>query len=143
MRRTFWLSILTVGCLGVGLWERLRWPSSTPTLGCEPQKVRVAKVEGGPVVRCGEDATDSVAPEGGALLTLGGQLNLNRATAEELTLVPGVGPLLAQALVRARGESGAFRTWDEVLSVRGVGPTKLKSLQRWTVLEAREPGPSR
>jgi len=143
MRRTFWLSMLTLGCLGLGVWERLRWPSSTPTLDCGPEKVRVAKTDGVNVVRCVEGVADSLPPEGGKLLTVGGRLNLNRASADELTLVPGVGPLLAQALVKARDQSGAFRTWDEVLNVRGVGPTKLKSLQRWTVLEARESGGSR
>src|SRR5262245_58427117 len=112
MRRTFWLSILTLGCLGVGLWERLRCPSPSPALRCDPEKVRVARADGVPVVRCGEAVAGSEAPEGGTLLTVGGRLSLNRASAEELTLVPGVGPVLAQALVRARSESGAFRTWD-------------------------------
>ena len=143
MPRTFWLSILAVGCLAIGLWERLRWPSSSPAVDCEPEEVRVASADGVPVVRCGESTADSLSPAGGTMLTLGGRLDLNRASADELTLVPGVGPLLAKNLVRARVESGAFRTWDEVLKVRGVGPTKLRNLQRWTVLEARESGPSR
>ena len=122
----------------------MRWPSSTASLRCEPEEVRVSRADGVPVVRCGEAVAEPAAlPEGGALLTLGGRLNLNRASAEELTLVPGIGPLLAQALVRARAESGAFRTWDQVLNVRGVGPTKLGSLRRWTVLEAHELGASR
>jgi competence protein ComEA len=141
MDRTFWLSVLTLGCLAVGLWTRSRWPSPVPMLDCPPKKVRMTTSAGAPVAFCGEAVADSRPAQGGALLTVGGKLNLNRASSEELTLVPGVGPALAKALIRARAESGGFRTWDEVSSVRGVGPTKLRSLQRWTEVVA-EPGVS-
>lgn len=142
MDRTLWLSILTLGCLGIGLWTRTQWPTSVPALDCPPKKVRMTTSAGAPVVFCGEAVAESEPAHGGALLTMGGKLNLNRASADELTLVPGVGPVLANALIRARAESGAFRTWDEVSSVRGVGPTKLRSLQRWTELVDGEPGSS-
>ena len=142
MHRTFWLSTLTLGCLAVGLWTRSQWPSSAPALDCPLEKVRMTTSAGASVVFCGEAVADSQPAQGGALLTVGGKLDLNRASADELTLIPGVGPVLAKALIRARGESGAFRTWDEVSSVRGVGPTKLRSLQRWTDLADREPDAS-
>jgi competence protein ComEA len=142
MHRTFWLSTLTLLCLAVGVWTRSQWPSSAPALDCPLKKVCMRTSGGAPVVFCGEAVADSRPAQGGVLLTVGGKLNLNRASADELTLVPGVGPVLAKTLIRARGESGAFRTWDEVSSVRGVGPTKLRSLQRWTELTGREPDAS-
>ncbi len=142
MHRTFWLATLTLGCLAVGLWTRSRWPNPAPALDCPLKKVRTTTSAGAPVVFCGEAGADSQPAQGGALLTVGGRLDLNRASADELTLVPGVGPVLAKALIRVRAERGDFRTWDEVSSVRGVGPTKLRSLQRWTELADREPGGS-
>jgi competence protein ComEA len=67
-------------------------------------------------------------------MTLGGRLRLNEATADDLVLVPGIGPTLARALVKARTERGGFRSWDEVDAVTGVGPVKLAALKRWTEL---------
>ena len=67
-------------------------------------------------------------------MTLGAKLNLNEASAGELALIPGIGPKLAGALVRARGERGAFRSWDEVNAVTGVGPAKLGLLKEWSEL---------
>ncbi len=67
-------------------------------------------------------------------MTLGAKLSLNDATADELLLVPGVGPALAKALVKARAERRRFRSWDEVDAVTGVGPVKLEALKHWTEL---------
>jgi competence protein ComEA len=61
---------------------------------------------------------------------VGLKLDLNQATEQELTLLPGVGPSLARSLVRGREEKpGGYRSWDEVDAVGGVGPSKLEVLQ--------------
>jgi competence protein ComEA len=70
----------------------------------------------------------------GAAMTLGVRLNLNEATADDLILVPGIGPALAKALVAARSQRSGFRSWEEVDAVTGVGPAKLRTLQQWTEL---------
>jgi competence protein ComEA len=70
-----------------------------------------------------------VAPPVGQALTVGRRLDLNRATAAELTALPGVGKELAQALVRYREASGGFGSWEEVDAVPGVGPAKLDLLR--------------
>jgi competence protein ComEA len=67
-----------------------------------------------------------------ALLALGGRLDLNTASEEDLAAVPGVGPALARALVQARTGSGGFGSWDAVDGVPGVGPAKLALLQAHT-----------
>jgi competence protein ComEA len=73
-------------------------------------------------------------PPAGPMMTLGGRLNLNDAAAEELALIPGIGPMLAGALAKARSERGGFRSWEEVDAVSGVGPAKLSILKQWTEL---------
>src|SRR5258708_37171006 len=103
MHRTFWLSTLTLGCLAVGLWTRSQWASSAPALDCPLEKVRLTTSAGASVVFCGEAVADSQPAHGGALLTVGGKLDLNRASAHELLLIPGVGPLLPKARTSARG----------------------------------------
>ncbi|HKU44603.1 MAG TPA: helix-hairpin-helix domain-containing protein [Polyangiales bacterium] len=57
----------------------------------------------------------------------GQRLDLNRASAEELTLVPGIGPKLAQRIVEERARRGAFTALEQLRAVRGLGP---KTLQR-------------
>ena len=56
-------------------------------------------------------------------------INVNRATAEQLEALPGVGPSLAAAIVDHRGRSGPVSTVDDLLSVPGIGPGKLAALR--------------
>ena len=48
-------------------------------------------------------------------------LDLNAASEEELVCLPGVGPALAESILARRGELGAFRTREDILSVSGIG----------------------
>lgn len=56
-------------------------------------------------------------------------VDLNRAGAEELQALRGVGPVLAERIVALRREKGGFGSVDELLAVRGVGPVTLESLR--------------
>ena len=57
-------------------------------------------------------------------------LDLNRATAPDLEKLPGVGPALARRILEARAaKGGAFRSPDDLLSVRGIGPATLARLR--------------
>jgi len=48
-------------------------------------------------------------------------VDLNRATAEELDALPGIGPGLAQRIVAFREERGGFRAPEELATVPGIG----------------------
>ena len=111
---------------GVGVY--LAWPSAKPALDCLPDQVHL-----GPdgVARCGPGAPLAA----GARLTVGAPLDLNRATAEDLALLPGVGPALAKAIVEERTRRGGFKSWDEVDAVPGVGPARIDTLK--TAVEIR------
>ena len=52
-------------------------------------------------------------------------ISLNRATAEELQALPGVGPALSERIIKYRTEHGPFRTVDQLTEVQGVGQAKL------------------
>lgn len=54
-----------------------------------------------------------------------GKINLNRASAEELQKLPGVGPVLAARIVAFREEHGPFRSVDDLTLVSGIGPKTL------------------
>lgn len=49
-------------------------------------------------------------------------VDLNTASVELLQQVAGVGPVTAQAIVAKRSELGGFRTREQLLAVRGLGP---------------------
>jgi comEA protein len=57
------------------------------------------------------------------------KVNLNTATAEELAKLPGVGEAIAARIIRHREKSGAFRSVDELLVVRGISRKKLEVLR--------------
>jgi len=57
------------------------------------------------------------------------RIAVNRATAEELTSLPGIGPHLAAAIVADRARHGPYRTPEDLLRVRGIGPVVLERLK--------------
>lgn len=48
-------------------------------------------------------------------------VDINRATAAELTAVPGIGKVLAQRIVEFREKNGPFRRVEDLLKVKGIG----------------------
>jgi competence ComEA-like helix-hairpin-helix protein len=56
-------------------------------------------------------------------------LDLNAATAEQLSRLPGVGPGLARRIVEERQRRGRFESAEGLRSVLGVGPRKLEALR--------------
>ena len=63
-------------------------------------------------------------------------LDLNAATAEELTALPGIGEELARRIVKYRTENGPFEKIEEIMEVSGIGEAKLAGLEgRVTVNE--------
>jgi len=60
--------------------------------------------------------------------------DLNRVDGRFLAELPGFGPKLAENVLRERQARGAFRDWTDLLSVEGIGPTRLRVLQKATRL---------
>jgi competence protein ComEA len=58
-----------------------------------------------------------------------GPVNVNSATAEQLDVLPGVGPATAAAIVAHRRQHGPFSSVDQLGDVRGIGPAKLEALR--------------
>jgi competence ComEA-like helix-hairpin-helix protein len=65
-------------------------------------------------------------------------MDVNAATAEELELLPGVGPSLARRLVEARKAGGPFRRAEDLARVRGVGAKTREKLAKFLRFESEQ-----
>lgn len=65
------------------------------------------------------------------------RIDLNRAGAAELTLIPGIGPRLAAALVEYRNRSGPFLRLEDIQRVHGLGPAKAAAMDGWILTDGR------
>lgn len=56
-------------------------------------------------------------------------LDLNRASAKELTRLPGVGEAIAQRIVDFRDEHGPFKRVEDLLKVKGIGEKSFEKIR--------------
>ena len=61
-------------------------------------------------------------------LVLGLRNDPNRATADELSLLPGIGSVLAERIVESREGDGPFLRVQDLDRVKGIGKGKMKKL---------------
>ena len=66
------------------------------------------------------------------------RIDLNRADRAELLQLPGVGDGLAERIQAHRREHGPFQKVDDLVSVRGIGPTTLEKLRPWVIVHTDE-----
>jgi competence protein ComEA len=73
------------------------------------------------------------------LWTLAGPVDLNSADAATLAKeLDGIGMARAKAIVEYRERNGKFRSADEILNVKGIGPAVLE--QNRGNLQVKDPG---
>lgn len=58
-----------------------------------------------------------------------GLININLADAAELDALPGIGEVLAKAIVTYRDENGPFQSINEIMEVKGIGEKKFEKLK--------------
>lgn len=56
-------------------------------------------------------------------------VDINRADAEALDKLPGIGPTTAEAIIGHRSQNGSFRSVEDLQEVPGIGPAKLAQLR--------------
>jgi len=63
------------------------------------------------------------------------KININQATAKELELLPGIGPVLAKRILSLRENKGGFNKVEELLEVNGIGAKKMEEIKKWVKLD--------
>ena len=66
-----------------------------------------------------------------------GVVNVNTATAEELEMLPGIGPSKARAILEARQQKGRFQSLDELEEVKGIGRSTVEQLRPYATVSGR------
>lgn len=66
--------------------------------------------------------------------------NFNTANIEQLQSIPGIGPKLSQRILDYRTENGPFKSVEELVNVKGIGPSKMNNIrQHGYVVEPQAP----
>lgn len=120
-RDAFGLLLATLLALGLILWGACFWIAPVWQWGYRPAAYEAP-----------------AAPRQESEETVRWPIDLNRADAQQLMQLPGIGEVKAAAILAYRAEHGAFRTVEELDEVRGISTRMVES---WDGLV--EVGPAR
>jgi len=62
------------------------------------------------------------------------KININTATAEQLTSLKGIGPKKAQAIIEFRKKNGKFKKLEDLMLVKGIGKKTFEKIKPYLTL---------
>ena len=99
-----------------------------------PEAPQETQEEAPPELEEAEQQTQLSAP------TEEAPLNLNTATQAELELLPGIGPVLAQAILDYRDSFGGFSSKEQLKEVSGIGEKRYAAVEALITVEVEDEG---
>ncbi|MBI2843346.1 MAG: helix-hairpin-helix domain-containing protein [Armatimonadetes bacterium] len=85
---------------------------------------------GAGTVICASMIGKSASPaRGGRALRARKRIDINNASKEELMQIEGIGPTVADEIIRYREDHGGFESVDDLDNVRGFGEAMLKRIR--------------
>jgi comEA protein len=90
--------------------------------------------QGSKSAAAGEAQTPTGKTEKAASLA-GVKIDINSASATQLTALPGIGKVLAQRIVDYRTQHGRFKRVEDLLKVSGIGEKKLAKIKGYVYVQ--------
>jgi len=81
---------------------------------------------------------EGAGPEAVRTYACTGRMPVNSATAEDLVLLPSIGPARARAIVEHRRLHGPFRSPEDLLDVTGIGSVTLERIRSRIAIDRTE-----
>lgn len=83
----------------------------------------------------GSSAGDSLIRSESEGKAISEKIDLNRAGFYDLQSLPGIGPVIAERILSYRDSVEGFRTVEDLLKIRGIGPVKLKKFKDRVIIK--------
>jgi len=122
-----WAAVMVLGGASiVGLaWSIWTRPPRSALIGAASPSVVIDPDE--PTEPDSPQTRPATLPRTSATAVL--KISVNTASASELELLPAVGPAMAARIVEYRSKNGPFRSVDDLVNVKGIGPRTLEKLR--------------
>ena len=104
---------------------------ATPVPAAASSQVQPTQEPTGETIPVEEDTSS----EGPQEVLVEKSVNLNTATLEELDLLPGVGPAIAQRIIDYREQNSGFYDIEEIMEVSGIGEKTFAKLEPYITVE--------
>ena len=62
-------------------------------------------------------------------------ININSASLNELTMLPGIGDKTAEKIIELRTERGKFRRLEDLMDVKGIGEVKFNKIKKFLYIK--------
>lgn len=122
------VAAVTISFAAVPKNRSVRYPQGKPAVRVTPAPLlRLADNTPSKGNKAGNRSTTK--KEKAKTLDLSGTLNLNTASAQELMLLPGIGPKKADVIIAWRERRGKFKRVADLRRVKGFGAKTLKKLR--------------
>jgi competence ComEA-like helix-hairpin-helix protein len=121
-------ALLLLALAVAGLGVRLLWSKGAPSGGVAYHATEA--------LRPGHDSVAARAARLARPLQPGETIDLDKASAEELTRLPRIGPGLAARIVADRSQRGPFGSLERLDRVPGIGPATLEALKPYASFSA-------
>ena len=100
----------------------------------DEQQLRIPQVLAHPQVPAAPTPTPGAVISATATADTAALLDLNRADAQALETLPGIGPVMAERIVTYRASRGMFGSIEQLQDVPGIGPATFTTLRQYVTV---------
>ena len=107
--------LFLLACAGILLWRLL------PGHAVTAERTLITPADAAGETRSGQERLNEILGIEETPVDTAGRININTATQEELTTLPGIGEVLAGRIIQYRETNGPFQDVSHIRDVTGIG----------------------